>query len=175
MILIIDESHFTNRVQISNFVKLQNLHIAIYNAQEIYLKEILGEDLYSNMLLNYPSYTPIDQLLYEKIVPFLVYQSALNYFAINGITDTQSGLRIHLDEFSEPVNPAQFKTFMDFLRNSVCVAKQDLINFLNKNKDDYPDYKKKCNENSCKSVITFSSVGGSKKQKSRFFHKRFHK
>jgi len=167
MTLIITLTDFDGRVQISDKRNSKILNIAINNAQEIYLKPILGKDLFDEMIADFGSYTPTQQALYDALVPYLVYQSAINYFSTNGATDTQSGLRIHTDEFSTVIDPAQYRALLENIRSMVQQSEVDLLSFLETNKVDYPSWQGNCKyQNS--SSYPFSVVGGSRKQKNKY-------
>lgn len=138
----ITEANFTSYADISTYLATKYLYPSILVAQEKFIRPIVGNTLYAELQTQVAatSVTAANQLLLNEIYPVLVYYSYGEYLLVEGVYDTNMGLREYKEEHSDPASAARVGAIR---RNVIEIAdmyERQLRAFLADNSDNYPDY-----------------------------------
>ena len=168
-IQLIQASDFVGKALLSAHHRAETLTIAINNAQTAYLKPLIGQDLYNETQILPYSVRITDLVNTSK--DWLVHLSYVNYIAVTGVNDTQSGLRVNIDDNSEQISSLQMAAILKQHRSFADAAKADLIAFLNANKTIFPEWETSCGESRNTKTFRFGKVGQSVQSKNYFQQK----
>jgi hypothetical protein len=129
---IITASDFEGKALISKFVKPDALNIAIIGAQKKYLRPKIGRQQYTDLLTAFEAdtLTPEQEELIAEATDMLVHRAVVYYYSVSGVTDTQSGLRINIDNNSEQLSSTQLTALMRQHEGLAASAEQDFDKWL---------------------------------------------
>ena len=129
---------------------LEDIYVeeAIKEAQDVYLREIIGDSLYNTLQNHTPQAEPdiYDELIEDYVKYFLKYKTLsivcfIVNFKIRNIGVTQ--------QFSNEVNTATMedtKSVMNYYNQQADFYANRLTKFLQNNKGNIPEYKCSCNQ-----------------------------
>lgn len=157
-----------------NEVKLLNQYIV--EAQEFDLRPFLGDALYMAVVEDYeasPSLQDYSDLYngstytynsktykHEGIVSILSYYSYARYLSDANVKSTATGMRVKINEFSEPVSPQDISRMMSQARSGGVVYQERVKLFLDRNYEDYPLWEIGHSKGRRSGGIRISAVGG---------------
>lgn len=129
--------------QIDLNVDTNRIKVAIWHAQETYLKPVIGEnllrDIYSQIQTNKLS-TAYDYLLTEYIHPILINQTILTLMSALMFRITQAGIMKTDNANSKNVPLSEMNYYRKEIEDSVTFLTQYIINYLIFNLEKYPLY-----------------------------------
>ena len=122
--------------------KTKKAEISIDNAQR-QLLPILCEDTYQELVeLEETGYLSAHwQVLYNLVRPWLAWEAFASYLPFSQHTDTDAGLRTFIDENSNSTTDAQLKGTISKSEVFADSYKSEIVSYMNKNADLFPDYK----------------------------------
>ncbi len=175
LVILLEKEDFEPHVQISysgEFDRFMQPHIL--NAQLYDLRPVLGDALYVDMVknrndANYLRLLDGDEYTYNNVTYFfqgikkaLVHYSYARYALRSGATDTATGLVVKTTEFSQPLDEKAVARESEYHRNLAVAALNDCVDFIVRNKSDYPlYYSANCDDRgtAARGKIRMSSVG----------------
>jgi hypothetical protein len=169
--LFISKTDFEGRAQISAYVPEKVLTTAILNAQRFYLRLIVGSAYYAGLQQRYQAgtQTPDDISLVQAATPMLVYRSASYYYVQSGFVDTQSGLRVNLDDHSQPLSSTQLTSMVKQTESMAAEEQKGFEAWLRTNSDSYPEIRAAASHNS---FLSFAAAGAAKRNEDKFRNNR---
>ena len=156
MLLISTEilSNYADMTQLSQEKEIIEMHIR--NAQENELKDLLGSPLYYDMISNKSSANYVNLIKgeeyectynnttytvkYQGIQKVLAYWSLARLVKFHGVKITAQGLHTDLSDYSDEVSDRRRSNLVSHFKSEADQSQQDIIDFLENNKSDYPLY-----------------------------------
>lgn len=130
---------------ISDNIPTDRIDPYILEAQELDLKGILGKDLYAKLfelvspgVYFYPELKP-------EYLGFLCYSTYARFLGQNQVTSTSHGVVLKKTDFSDNLDDKMLTRIISQARANASAYGQELIQFLNDNANDYPEWKSCCN------------------------------
>lgn len=160
MRLLLDKEKIKKYRSISDFAPVNKVDNFIQEAQTVELRSVLGKELWAKVVedispLNYPALDAV-------IEPMLAYYAYARYLSVNQVSATAFGVVQKTSDFSQQINEKTLMRVVGQAREMAKVYEQDLIDFLNENADDYPEWKRKCAARSKNVGAIKISVAGDK-------------
>ncbi len=159
----------------SNIDKSRKLDPYIRQAQELDLKEVLGDEFFYSLLSDFedsPSLGTYNDLMkgciYEKngatlrnpgLIPVLCYFTYSRYVISKPYTDTAFGMMQKKNEYSEPVSGRDLARLADSSRSIAHAYMSDVLKYLNSRNPSYPLWKNGCSASKNKMSIKITGVG----------------
>jgi hypothetical protein len=146
---------------ISDFAPVGKITPFIMDAQIVELKNLLGKDLFLKVVenispLNYPELDPM-------IEPILAFYSYQRYVVQSQTNVTAFGVVQKNTDFSTSATDKTISRITAQAREMAKVYEDILIEFLDENIDNYPEWKSRCNRKGKNSGTIGYSVVGDKK------------
>lgn len=173
MTLLIGISDFTPYKSISHNINVtKKLEPYIVEAQEFDLKDLLGQELYNDLLndfiaspplgnyedlYNGSSYTKGGKVYTHKgLIPVLVYFTYARFIMDSNSESTAFGQVVKTNQYSEPLSEKAIDRKYNQAKSGALAYWKDVEKFLNDNSIDYPLWK-----NNCKTVkgIRITDIG----------------
>jgi hypothetical protein len=155
--ILITKEDFKSIRKISTNVDLSKLNPYILEAQELDLKPILGQELYYDLIEDFnesPSLVKYYDLFHGSsytcgsskrthngLIPVLCYFAYSRYALDAGITNTASGFKQKNSDYSENISEKSISRISDQARSAGAAYMNEVIEFLNNNKAEYPIWK----------------------------------
>lgn len=149
-ILLITEQSIKNLTNISDNMSGKLLLPAIREAQEIGLREILGDSLldYIKDCVESGEYSDEVDALYIQCQYYLAYQACANICMITSVKIDNAGLQRVSDEKMEPISVSEINQIHDYYQSRADYYCMRLQHFLINHRSDYPQM----NECQCDSI-----------------------
>jgi len=168
---IITTEDFQRRADLSNNIRTDKIQAHIGPVQEISGRKVLCEDLYNEVLSvianDITDNTPVNDLL-PHLKDFLVYKTYREYLVTAGITMTPMGARVQVDATSDAATDKQLAEIQRQAGNRANYYQDRLINFLEINISDYPQWAASiCNCSPNRRTVknnTFSVIGSASRK-----------
>lgn len=130
-------SPVTSNTDITEFVP----YISI--AQELHISNILGEDIMDELCsqIESNSLTATNSRLILRIAPALSFFAVYQALPFHWATIVNKGITIRESENSKGVDIKDLAQLRQWIKNDADTLKTQLVDFLNKNKADYPLWK----------------------------------
>lgn len=142
--LIMTEDYLKNTTPIGENVDMKIITPVIDWVQDIYIKPLLGNDLYQEILTQSTpptSLTPANETLLNdyilKAMKFYVLAECVMTFKFKF---TQSGVMVQSSQNGTAIDKAESAVLIDDYRSKGEVYGENLINFIYDNQGDYPAY-----------------------------------
>jgi hypothetical protein len=138
-VYLIDIEDFKRRADISQTINTNKLKAEIGITQEKYGVKILCQNLYNEIIGQYPSnLSAANTLLLPLIQDFLIYKTYARYLIGANIMATASGMRVQSDTTSTVADEDQMRALRGEANSDADFYQDKLVNFLIKNETDYP-------------------------------------
>lgn len=123
----------TAKVPITSYPNDDLLQSLVFLIQEQKLKALIGKDLYNELIASYPTYTGLNAQLMALIKPYLAWHTFVKYCYTGGFTSTQSGVRSHLENYSEPLTAKAMNEYTAPFIDLARVFENSILLFLKDN------------------------------------------
>jgi hypothetical protein len=140
-VLLITPTEVTNLSIIESNIDIKVLTNVITSVQNTYLKPILGDRLFNNLLdaiyeksVNNTPLLPLYDDLFVMVKPFLINKVVAEFIMQNSFKFTKKGLLQMTDDSASTLNITDINTVKDYYDNLSTQFKIDLVKFLIKNK-----------------------------------------
>ena len=145
--------------------KRHKVNIAITNAQRK-LRGIICDQLYDALEAN--AGEPRLDALHDRCLPLLAWWAFAEYSGWAQATDTDAGHRVFADQNSESANPKAVFAIIEQANQTASTYQAEVLWFLEKNLDDYPEFKEsECHK--CKKAAQSGSITGAGKKKRQIY------
>lgn len=142
---LITVNQIKNKSLINGNVDAQKLGIMIERSQDLYLREILGNDLF-NHLLAAATYTAAETILIDDYVfKFLMVRTEIEACVHFNWDIRNKSVGVSNDQFAQGGTWESIDKLKNDLNKQAYLYRNLLVEFLNENKTDYPLYEQKCN------------------------------
>jgi len=150
--LLLSDEDLTRNTILGGNIDKDRYRYKIKTAQKRFIKKDLGKELYDALLSAYVSGNGVltgrlSELYEDSVKDMLIHKSAELYLfdgaymvSDNGISKIQSDNSVSIEQKETNLLVIQYRTIYDDY-------KQDMIKFLNDNKDIYPEWNSHCNCN----------------------------
>lgn len=160
-VLLISQANFTKYEDINaNINAVKKLDPFIYQAQFIDLKDVLGDEMYYDLLKDFqasPSLAKYADLYngkeytkdghtytHEGLIPVLCYFTHARYILNKNDNDTAFGLVVKKNEYSEPSSDKSLVRKSDYSNSVANAYLKPVIKYLNDHAEDYSLWKSNC-------------------------------
>lgn len=145
-VLLISEKALKEQSAVELNADPKVLSKVILEVQEVNLKQVLGNTLYSQLIdevvaakENSTELAPATKvLLYEYIVPYLIYAVLVDFIVVNNYKFTNKGALKMNDANANNITPAEVEYIKNFYQGRMSARKNALVNFLKDNKLNAP-------------------------------------
>lgn len=161
---ILEIEDFINRADITSNLQTSKLKSYLGVIQEKYAPKILCRELYNTVISQIESDTftqPIEDLL-PYLKDYLIYKTYARYLLNADVLSTPSGLRVQVDTTSQSLDSETRGAIIAQAKNDANFYQDELVNFLNLNSEEYPDWvdsKCGCSKGYSKRNNQFSLIG----------------
>jgi len=142
-VYLIDPQEVIQESQIDLNVSEDKIYVAMWHAQETYIKPVVGEhllrDIYSQIIANSLT-ADYDYLLTEYLHPIVINQTILTLMSALMFRITQAGIMKTDNATSKNVSLAEMNYYRKELEDTVSFQTQYVINYLIFNLAKYPLY-----------------------------------
>ena len=140
MILTIQQFKDNNAVFANNQQQDAKIEKALDKAERV-LKTVICTDLYAKILSELSSPTTEISDLLIHVEPFVSAVAYRDYLPYADIHSTATGFRTFSDENSQGIGDKRMQVMISSADSDIEWYKAGLINFLEKNANDYPEYR----------------------------------
>ena len=141
-VFLISETYIKENTTIGQNVDIKDIRTNILIAQDIYLQDILGTNLYEYILSGYTNEILTDDeiLLVEKIKPAVAYRAAENSLPNLNYQIKNKGVQTQFSDYSQSVDIEVLRMLRNEMKNKAEFYETRLQKFLTNNSSKYTLY-----------------------------------
>lgn len=141
MVVLLKDNEITESTLLGGNIDVDRLRQCIVDAQITRLEELLGEDLYEKICIEFEAETLADDylVLYENYIkPFLIRQGALEFLKIGAFTIGNNGIALPTPQNTTAIDSKMLSNLISEMRAKADMFAERMYKWLCKNK--LPEY-----------------------------------
>jgi hypothetical protein len=141
--MLIQQSDFNNFKSVFSNIKYEKLERYITECQQIDLRPLIGNDSIDEIetQIENNSLTELNKTLLKKISPCLVYRTWARYIKFNSFIDTEVGIRVKKNNYSDLPTPEENRIIFEDAQTCAVSYELELIKYLEDNINSFTLYK----------------------------------
>lgn len=145
---LINKNLIVGQTNISNGVDESKINPVISAVQQLYLRPILGKNLYEAVLTHEKAFIdngtaipePYATLLEDYICEFLINMTAVDLIPLLAVTVSNGGVFIHSSDNANEASIEEMNLIIDKYESRAKIAEMLLNEYLEEHKDDFTEY-----------------------------------
>jgi hypothetical protein len=146
-VILLKNNDLNKNTNIGGNVNPDRYWYCVRDAQKIFLKPVIGDELYNKVCADFSGGTlsgAYKTLYDDYIKDYVVHQAASLYLAMGAYQVTNAGITKTSTENTETVDKDEIDYMVFHQRNLAKNYQNEMEKWLNNNKVDIPEYKGKC-------------------------------